>query len=104
MPETLSGQRQLSALCSLFAVYARFCLDVQEGNGPNAWRIRSARLAWASDQLGRPIASFTELRPVEARRLTAVLKQSLRRESKQARRFRDRQAAIAAAKVMRGAA
>jgi hypothetical protein len=81
---------QLRALQTLFSLYARHSLDAA-GADP-----REARLAWASQNLGRPVASFADLRGVEAAKLIDGLKRSLGQEVEPPiRRTRDRQTALA---------
>ncbi len=80
---------QLRALQTLFALYARRSLEMSAAD------VRTARLAWASENLGRPVTSFTELRNAEAARLLEMLKRSLGQEViPPVRRPRSRQAAI----------
>jgi hypothetical protein len=83
------SRNQLRALQTLFSLYARRTIDAGAD-------LRRARLEWASDSLGRTVASFTELRGEEAARLIGTLKQSLGQESKRARRRLGRDAALAA--------
>jgi hypothetical protein len=67
---------QLRALQTLFGLYARHSLEAA-GADP-----RAARLAWASQNLGRVIASFTELCAAEAAKLIGALKRALGQEDK----------------------
>jgi hypothetical protein len=78
---------QLQALQTLFGLYARHCLV--ESN-------RSKRLEWASQAIGRPLASFNDLRRDEAARLIDSLKEALGQPSKAWRRPRDPESARAA--------
>ena len=83
---------QLRTVQTLFGLYARRSPDdVLSGD------VRTARLAWASQKIERPIDSFTELHADEAARLIDVLKASVGQAVKPPwRRPRDRQAALAA--------
>ena len=82
---------QLKALQTLFGLYWRRSLDPSDGD------VRTARLAWASQNVGRPIASFTELRTDEAAQLIDLLKRALGQEVRPVwRRPRDRRSALAA--------
>lgn len=81
---------QLRALQSLWSAYARHSLDAGDGDP------RAARLAWASAQIGRELASFGALRSAEAIRLIDVLKAALGQRSTTWSRPRDREAARAA--------
>jgi hypothetical protein len=84
------SQAQLRALQTLFGLYAQKSLDV----GANG---RSERLAWASQTLGRTVASFSDLDGDEAARLVSFLKQALGQETKSdERKRRSREAAFAA--------
>jgi hypothetical protein len=67
---------QLRTLHTLFGLYSRHLLD------PSGCDPRTARLAWASQQLGRRIASFRELSGLEAAQLIDRLKQLLGQETK----------------------
>ncbi len=82
---------QLRALQSLWSAYTRHSLDVSEGGDP-----RAARLAWASENLGRKVGSFSELNSAEAIRLIDALKQAVGQPSKTWSRPRSREAARAA--------
>jgi hypothetical protein len=83
--------RQLRTLQTLFGLYARRSLDAADGN------LRAERLAWASQNVGRTLASLNELHGDEAARLIDMLKQAVGQEVKPAwRRPRDREAALAA--------
>jgi hypothetical protein len=87
--ETISPS-QLRALQTLFSAYARRSLDVSGGD------LRAERLSWASQNVGRALASFKELRSNEAARLIEILKVALGQEVKPAWRHpRDRHAALA---------
>jgi hypothetical protein len=81
---------QLRAVQTLFALYARHSLEAAAADP------REARLAWASQNLGHQVASFADLRGVEAAKLIETLKRSLGQEVKPPiRRTRDRQTALA---------
>jgi hypothetical protein len=81
---------QLAALQCLWGVYAKHSLDAAESD-------RDARLAWASEHVGREIASFSDLRVGEAAQLIDLLKKALGQEVKPHwRRPRDRESARAA--------
>jgi hypothetical protein len=67
---------QLRALQTLFSLYARHSLE-DAGGDP-----RGARLVWASQNLGRAVASFSELRFNEAAKLIGALKRALGQEDK----------------------
>jgi hypothetical protein len=87
--------KQLQTLQTLFGLYSRHSLDASSGDA------RTQRLEWASQNVGRAIGSFTELRIGEAAQLIDTLKRSLGQESKHVprqawRRPRTRAAAIAA--------
>ena len=88
--DNIISRAQLRALQSLWSAYARHSLDVGDGDP------RAARLAWASAQIGRELASFSELRADEAIRLIDVLKEQLGQKSHTWRRPRDRESARAA--------
>ena len=62
--------RQLVALQSLYSQYARRLLDVA-GDG------REERIRWASEQVGRNVSSFRQLRREEANRLIDALQVAL---------------------------
>jgi hypothetical protein len=66
---------QLTALHALFHQYASRCL----GRAGSAIE-RRERLAWASDNLGRPLESFSSLRSEEAARLIDLMKRALGQE------------------------
>ena len=88
MTEKLISPRQLSALQSLFAVYARH--EMIAGD------IRTSRLAWASELLKREVTSFSCLSHYEAAGLISRLKQTLGQSDKRpSRKELDRQAARA---------
>jgi hypothetical protein len=72
---------QLTALHALFHQYAPRCL----GRSGSAIE-RRERLAWASDNLGRPLESFSSLRSEEAARLIDLMKRALGQEVTPARR------------------
>ncbi|MGH9796218.1 MAG: hypothetical protein ACRD5G_15740 [Candidatus Acidiferrales bacterium] len=81
--------RQLRTLQTLYGMYAEHAADLGEG--------RAARLAWAAQQLGRQVASFSELRGDEAAQLIDTLKRALGQAGKPAwPRVRDYEAARAA--------
>jgi hypothetical protein len=84
---------QLVALQALWAQHARHSLDV-------AGDPRAARLAWASEQVKHPVASFSDLARSEAASLIDLLQKSLGQENKKKRgkrpRLRNREAAQAA--------
>lgn len=61
---------QISALQALYSLWQSHSLE--EVADP-----RAARLAWASDSIGRAVSSFKELTSDEARRLIDVLKTSM---------------------------
>jgi hypothetical protein len=81
---------QLRALQSLWSAYSKHSLDVGDGDP------RAARLAWASKCIGRELASFNELRAVEAATLIDALKVLVGQQPKTWRRPRDRESARAA--------
>jgi hypothetical protein len=86
------SRAQLSALQTL---YSRWQARTITGSDP-----RIVRLAWASEALGRKVASFKELTSVEAFRLINVLKVSLGQainDRPRRSRIRSRDAAQAAA-------
>jgi hypothetical protein len=84
------SQAQLRALQTLFGLYARKSLDVSA-------KVRGERLAWASQTLGRAVASFSDLDGDEAARLVGILKQALGQETESdERKRRSREAAFAA--------
>jgi hypothetical protein len=85
------SRAQLRALQALWAAYARHSLDAAGDADP-----RAARLAWASAQIGRELASFSELRSVEAIGLIDTLKAALGQRSTTWSRPRSREAARAA--------
>jgi len=62
---------QLIALCSLYGKYSSRFLGSPDGDA------RGERLAWASRNVGREIASFNDLRPGEAAQLIDMLKEAL---------------------------
>lgn len=68
--EKIASRDQIVALQTLYAQWA--CHAIQENIDP-----RAARLAWASEALGRAIGSFSELTRDEARRLIDALKGSM---------------------------
>jgi hypothetical protein len=74
---------QLIALQSLWAQHARHSLDVSTND-------RAARLAWASDQVKHPVASFSDLTLDEARSLIDLLSKSLGQPNTGKRRWRPR--------------
>jgi hypothetical protein len=80
---------QLTALHSLFHLYAPRFLDATDG-GAGSDAARSARLAWASESVGRELSSFSELLPNEAARLIETMKKALGQEINPARRPRQR--------------
>ena len=86
---------QLRTLQTLFGMYASSSLDASDGD------LRSQRMEWASQNVGRRVNSFKELRADEAARLIDTLKVSLGQEVKHIprpawRRPRSREAAMAA--------
>lgn len=94
---------QLDALHTLFALYApRFIEGWRDRDQLSAGArlrsyVRSERLAWASQNIGRELGSFSELSADEAGRLIELMKRALGQETKPAwRRPRDREAALAA--------
>ena len=84
---------QIVALQTLYARWSSHSLEI--GADP-----RAARLAWASENIGRPIPSFSELSRDEARRLIDGLKGSIGQEVAEKphpwRRIRSRERAHAA--------
>ena len=62
---------RLVALQTLWSQHARRSLDVSTGDA------RAARLAWASDQVKHPVASFSDLTNFEAASLIDLLQKSL---------------------------
>jgi hypothetical protein len=90
MNEALISRAQLRALQSLWATYARHSVDATDGDP------RAARLAWASAQIGRELASFSKLRTEEAIGLIDALKAALGQRSTTWSRPRSREAARAA--------
>jgi hypothetical protein len=84
--ETPTGA-QLTALHALYSKWHSHC--IQDATDP-----RAARVAWASESIGREITSFKELTRDEARRLIDVLKtslgQKLTRQPRPWRRIRER--------------
>lgn len=82
--------RQLRTLQTLCSLYARRSLVVSNGDE------RAERLAWASQNLGREVASFNDLDSDEAARLVDILKQAVGQEvSPPVRKRLDRDAAMA---------
>ncbi len=79
---------QLTALHSLFHLYAPRFLDATNGGGTDG--ARSARLAWASGIIGRELSSFNELQPGEAAELIETMKEALGQEISPAKRPRQR--------------
>jgi len=67
---------QLKSLQTLYGKWARSSLVVAAGDP------REARLEWASQQIGRPVASFKELDGGEAAKLIDLLKQAVGQEVK----------------------
>jgi hypothetical protein len=66
---------QLTALHALFHQYASRCLG-RSGSTIE----RRERLAWAADNIGRPLESFSSLRSEEAARLIDLMKRALGQE------------------------
>jgi hypothetical protein len=88
--KTLSP-RQLKTLLTLYGMRPHPSFDTSRDNA------RGERLAWASENLGRPVSSFKELRGPEAGELIELLKRSLGQEVKPPqRRPLGRDAAMAA--------
>jgi len=80
---------QLTALQTLYSRFSeRFPAETGEGS-------REERLAWASRQIGREIASFKELTSGEAAQLIDFLKQALGQDTSAPPRRRSREAAMA---------
>src|SRR5258705_13176978 len=80
---------QLTALQTLYSRFSeRFPAETGEGS-------REERLAWASRQIGREIASFKELTNGEAVQLIEFLKQALGQDISSTPRRRSREAAMA---------
>jgi hypothetical protein len=70
MPRGKANHAQIVALQTLFSAWhSRSISDASDA--------RTARLSWASAQLGRDIDSFSNLTSDEARQLIDILKQSL---------------------------
>ncbi len=88
-----ASRDQVIILQTLYAQWKGHAIE--EGSGP-----RSARLAWASDAIGRPVSSFSELTRDEARQLIDGLKGSmglaLTEKPQPWRRIRSRERAQAA--------
>lgn len=88
-----ANREQVVALQTLYAMWARHVLEA--GSDP-----RVARLAWASENVGRQIASFSDLDRNEARQLIDRLKgsmgQPLTPQPKPWRHIRSRERAQAA--------
>ena len=80
---------QLTALHSLFHLYAPHILNTANGGAVSA-DARSARLAWASGIVGRELTSFNELLPDEAAQLIETMKKALGQEINPAKRSRQR--------------
>jgi hypothetical protein len=74
-------QSQLTALHALFHLYAPRCLG-RSGSTIE----RRERIAWAADNIGRPLESFSSLRSEEAARLIDLMKRALGQEVTPARR------------------
>lgn len=72
--------RQLRMVQTLFSLYSRHIPCDSTGDG------RGERLAWASQNVGREVKSFSELSADEAARLIGQLKETLGQESTIARR------------------
>lgn len=80
---------QLTALQTLYSRFSdKFPAETGEGS-------REERLAWASRQIGREIASFKALRAEEAAELIEFLKQALGQDTIAPPRRRNREAAMA---------
>jgi hypothetical protein len=89
----VATREQIAALQSLYSKWEAHTL-------PTASDRRAARLAWASENVGHPIASFLDLTRDEARGLIDVLKgtlgQPVREQPRPWRRIRSRERAHAA--------
>jgi len=81
---------QLKRLQTLYGQYERHTLDVDGG--------RTARLAWASERCGRPVASFSDLTLDEGRKLIDTIQGvlSVKVPSKTPRKRMDRRSAMEA--------
>jgi len=88
--ETLTG-KQLRSVQTLYSKWAGHALDVVGADG------RTERLAWATQELGREVASFKELTVEEAGALINALKRALGQPVSEPRpRPMNRAAALAA--------
>jgi len=83
------SQSQLTALHSLFNLYAPHIVNTANGGAGSA-DARTARLTWASGIIGRELTSFNELMSDEAAQLNETMKKALGQEINPAKRSRQR--------------